>query len=547
VNKIVAALLLICSCSHAELLQSVVQGVVRQPNGWSVPVPFFYGETLDPQNAAGAKYTMRLCLDDASWNCASGNSVTVNANITLPNLGACVENFPYCSQWTWQPPAGKIGSVTPRDGQYHNLYVWAISQLGDSSANDKHADFSPISFKWDSANDNLAEDYTPDLSSSTPATPSQFAVWADASQTYSVGGSGNTVCTVSGTTIKDDGVVGYFVKKHNIPCANVQVVTLGNTTDTISVARFNSIFQSKLQALPSTIQYNVVGWMRPNVVIGAGSGTCEDDGGTSLCYGISGWLTMYPIANGAEPAGSYCIQRTTGLGAGPQNPWFNSGSNATPYDTYSVRPTIMLAAGTCPTCTTSANASNTWVESVTTMTAVIDAATGAIATNPTGNVEIAYTTDPVRGGTAASYPPSVSGSALSEYLNYLLLGSYANQVTPNVTSGISTNVLMYYNSSDIWNYPNIDFIPGAGMGYSVTSYSARTLPGGTGQTPWISWLGGGTGGVTGTPAVAASGTGVEPCESLPMKMMSPELFTQYYVTGWDVLQAAWKRSAIRGT
>jgi hypothetical protein len=109
-----------------------------------------------------------------------------------------------------------------------------------------------------------------------------------------------------------------------------------------------------------------------------------------------------------------------------------------------------------------------------------------------------------------------------------MLGSFADPAPGPVSM---RNILLYDQSEPTWSYRDPSFIPGAGIGFSVTSFSGD-LPSDGIQTNASSWLQQG--------AVAAEGSAVEPCELLVYKFPDPALVIPNYTQGQTVIEALWK-------
>lgn len=553
-NKILILFLLgisslYAACPTGEILQSNVSLPYAQPNGGTIPLGSFAGQTVDQTNACNT-YIMRVCLDPASWPdfpCSTGQSTTVTANCpinTAQGSGTCNTTQ---NHYSWSPSSGNVGTINPADGLAHIVHFVAISQLSPGSG-DIESSASPIGFTWDTGASNFLRYETPILTSSIPFTASQIAVIANSSDTYSIGSAGTTICTtVEGQTLKDDGVAGYFIQKHSIPCGNAHSITTP-VTDTITFANYKTALDTILTGLGAGIQAITLAWNRPNIVAGGSASTFANCVSTGTlhqpCYGISGLTMMYRTLGGIEPTGAKCIQQTYGLGWGPENPWFNSGTNSTPRTSFNVLPTIMLVGATCPTCTSN-NIGQPFVESFTVAKAVIDTAL-TTPTNPSGTGQIAYTTNINKSPIFLGEPPaSFANGFLDPHFNVANIGTFASPATPDVTQGIKANSLLYYQGSSAWTYDGagvnqLNAVAGAGLATSYTSVSANILDVGGAQTTYASWFGSGNGTMSGTPMVASIGTAVEPCTAGYYKELNADLFIKYYGAGWDVLQAAWK-------
>lgn len=533
--------------AQAEVLQGLVNVVVRQPNGGTNAIPSIWMEARDGSSPSTG-YQVRVCVDDSSRTCTSGNVEILTCNLDYPNITVAGTE---CYM-----PIGTIGAIDLKDGKQHYIYPWAISHVS-TPANDILIDYAnyknpnlsgnccgfPV--RWDSVHSNLAETYVPpSLASSTPATAGQFAILVDTGQSVSTGTtSGNLVCaggtTASGSTaIYDDGLAGIWMKAHGAACSQVFEAAVNGSASIMTEAAFNAAWGTQLTRLPATFQYIAVAWFKPNIISGPSPQLYQ--------YGLSGFLTMLPITGGGTPAASACLGTVYGLGQAEANPWFNSGANSTPLTTAHIRPTIMLAAAVCPTCTHSPNATNNtnvWNADGPTFKSLVTAATAAIGSNPGGMVaQLVYPAgEPQRVYWGVEYTPQLNGTAISPDFTMSLLGSAASPVaaTP-VTSGTLTNNILYGEGSASWTYDStFGFKAGAGVFFSLTSTAGGND---LNQTPLVSAFGASTGygAVTGVPAVGAGGTAVEPCQSLTRKEVDPYLFLQYYTAGFDFIQSFYK-------
>lgn len=548
--------------ANAEVLQGALSIVGRQPSIIG-PAPAIYGQVGDRTDLS-QQYTVVLCVDDSTQACVTTNSVTLTANCTASGtLGSGSNGTTTCglaspaNHFYWTIPAS-VGSVNLHDGNDHTVYGWARAK----STSDILIDFmggggsgtgnAPFHIRYDVATGNLFPQYTAPTTAPTALDPNKIAVWADTSQTFSVGSAGATVCaggsTGSGSTaIKDDGIVGYFIQQHSIPCANVFEVTLGALSDNISQATFNSTFGTLMDAMSASIQWYAVGWERPNVVqLTRGTGpNCEPVGGSPKdCASFVGYMTMYSnmSPHGTMPAYTDCFGKSYGVGKSIDNPWFNTG-NGTPFTTNSVRPTWLLPGAICTggCSNSSTNTNKTWAENFNAGKLVIDAAIAGRNSNPTGVSNVSYSSPGTHAET--EWSPSSNGTVLNPKVTSTLLGTYAAPTSVDVTSGTcSANCIFYDNDSQSFKFTNISFAPGAGFFTMSGSVGGGIVTGGSGQTAAIAALVAQSttaGGVNGNPAVLASGTNVEPCEYVTGKQISPDLFMSLISKGWEYGPAAW--------
>ncbi len=118
-------------------------------------------------------------------------------------------------------PDGNIGTSwgtggkDPQDGQQHMFYFNMVS-LSHGKVGCVAGSGWP--YKWNLLHGVPDYTYQPIKDFKSGANPSTLAVIANTADTYSVGFKGNTVCTVNGTALKDDGIAGYYIQKYGIPC-----------------------------------------------------------------------------------------------------------------------------------------------------------------------------------------------------------------------------------------------------------------------------------------------------------------------------------------
>lgn len=551
----ILALVLSSHVFAVETIQGVMNSIWAQAQTGDAPLGSYGFQVVDKSGAFNS-YVVRVCLslasvNDATWNCAGGGqSTTFIANCPLGSVTGCGTSQ---NHGTWSPSSGVVGSLDPRDGQDYAVHFWVIAKGGDTQLLDVQVDNSPQYFTWDAGNSTFLRYDIPITTTSTPMTAAKLGVMVNRSDPYSIGSAGADVCVSGADHVKDDGVAGYEILAHSIPCANAIIASM-TVADEITVANFNTAWQTGLNSWGSGIQGVAIGWFRPTVVTGGSATTipnCESQGTKQPCYGMAAWVTMYPNTNGVEPTGTACVQQTYGLGWGPDNPQFNNGTSSTYWtgnNSTSIRPAMMLAAGTCAACSTSNNTASTWTANFATMKAAIDAAVAAKTTNPSGTAQLSIV------GTTYSWnqaiPPSALNSGIDSHLTTTRLGTAASPVTSHITAGTTTNCLYYNNGSQSWNYDTagsgtqLNCSSGVGYAEGLGSVTGQALTGGNLQTPYHSWLGGNVstnvGGFTGTPMVAAGGTAVEPCEAVALKHPSPLLFLSYYTAGWTVNEAMWK-------
>ncbi len=511
VQALLVVLFLQCAgCSRAQPLGEDFVGVISMVFPADMTL---YGAVLDRNNRANDSIQVQVCWDDPTFKNNCDKPVTANT-VGAPYLSCAGKSV--CHGFQYLPPVAAVGNVRPRDGKDHLMYVRSLSQK-NPGIGDKPLMGSPWPFTFrDGA---VAAMWTPNLETApSRLTAAQLALFANSQDPYSVGSSGATVCTVNGTAVRDDGVVGYYAKRHMVPCANVFVVSLP-VTDYITQSNLESTVLAT--HLSASIQAVALGWVRPAQILPS----VRSDGPRSMSA---------VVANGSWVKGSLgsCGGERTSAWTeddGPVNPYFNSASKA-PFTDHRLRPTMLLAGETCPTCAANRDTyRGPWLADVPTAKATIDAAVAAVDTNPTGgNIYWALTADTIRSQTALFVSPLVLGRGLSPRVYAQVLGSHAAPYPADISS---KNILVYDEGAAHWNYPGATFLPGAGIGFAVTSTSGY-LPYDHNQTNVASWLQAG--------AVAAYGNAVEPCHQWIYKSPDPVILVANYLQGQTVVEALWK-------
>ncbi len=522
----------------------------KDVNANSVAAGTINGQARDMDNA-GLKIKIRACVDDSSANCKagiSGNFVEVMADEGYPDITQNGDN------WNFQVGViGTVGSINVKDGNYHTWYIYAVSPTSDDATHNMPVDFagrnssaltgSGIGFPvaWDIANNNLKEDYLPDLSASSAIQVAQLATIVDTNSAASVGSAGATVCaggtTATGSTaIKDDSYVGYWASKYSFPCNQIYEVawTVG-VNQLVSSATFISVMDSTLRALPSTIQYIGLGWLRPLGVTGTGNSG----------WAISGYTMMYlKLSSGAPPSGSTCLDDVTRAPGQsfPLNDFLNSGTNNTPFTTYGIRPVVMMAAAKCTTPCSNNAAANAWVDDPTvSWKNLVDASFSERNSNTSGTVaQVPWTSDSNGGLAAYQFPPYLAGSVISPNVNYKLIGTQSAPSNQNPTAGTAAGNIFYANGTATNTFQSTFAAAPGGLYTNDRSFSGALD---SSMTPSIAAMYVGTGGLTATPPFEASaGTIAEPCESSYRKRVNSPAYLRYLFAGWPVGTAYWKSS-----
>jgi len=556
----------VCNPSPGECLQGYVS-VTRQPSAITIVSPPFVWVQAHDLNNNSATYSVRFCVDVAfPWWCPAGtpNSVTISANSNGTG-GSGANGY-------WAIPA-TVGSINLKDGARHYLSPWAISRSGDTQTNDLLMDFArvggPFPIQWDSANSNLMPDFSGVPRPVTPISPQRSQLFINSNDPCSIGTAGpntacggntpgNVLCAVNGAPVYDNGFAGAFLTAYpGLSCSNAIIVSLP-VQDAITFAQGKSVMGPAIAGESMSMAAQLFTWVQPNIVVGNGAApqvtSCNGQGGTSACYAFAGLGAMWPATLDIEPiripGTSACIQRPFGqcLGEGIPSPVFNNPVRSPA--ALGFRYTIMASATACAHpwncvsgCDSAHIAAGGFTANVPAMQAIISN-TQTTPSDPAGvNVQIPWTTDPVRGGAmAGEYAPWLTGNSISPNVAFSQLGSRSSMVSinPVPSSGFQSGVLTYPVGSNQYHFTALSMVPGGGLGYAVTSYGAQFASAGNDQA-WIgAWmLSPANGGPTGIPAVAAGGEAVEPAEIISRHMFYPDLFAFYYSRGHTICEAFW--------
>ena len=503
ITRIINLLLLCVTCISAFAVEDL-RGTLYMVYPADVT---FYGRVHDVNNNTLIGFLVQVCWDDPTFTNNCDQPVTADQT-DLP-YDTC--SGASCNGFHYPIPTSAVGSVLPRDGNQHLMYVKVISKANPGPG-DKPIDGSPWPFIFKSGV--VGPMWTANLEATpTRLTASQLAILVNSQDPYGVGSTGNVVCTVKGVAIKDDGVAGYYAKRHNVPCANIAVISVPVVQTTTQALFFSSILPA-VQALPASIQTIAIAWVQPSVV------------GYNIGYRPQSISAA--VANAGLVTGTGCVGGAPGLGYGPINPYFNSSSQA-PYTDHHLRPTMMLAGEICPACTPTNNFSAQWYADFPTAKAFIDSAIAGTDTNPSGgNIYWTIMGDLTRDQSSLLVSPLELGNGLTPYAYSQVLGTFPQ---PHSRTVSAKNILLYEESAPNWNYASPTFIPGAAIGYSVTS-SSGWLPSDGNQTTAASWMSLG--------AVGAFGNGVEPCELLTYKSLDPALVIPNYTQGQSLVESLWK-------
>jgi hypothetical protein len=470
---------------------------------------------LDQSNPANYTYQVQVSVDDPTYS--NGNQTTIAGNV-----GGKAGAF----------AAGTVGTVDMNDGNQHTVYFQCLSQ---ASGPNYSLQGSPLPYKY--VDGNVAQAYTVNLGS--PAgrlAAGQLAILVNANDPYGIGSSGSMVCSASSvaygsTAILSDGVVGFYVQQHGVPCSNVYVVALGTPAQTISQAKFTSTVGPAIEAMATTrcnggannCEAAAIGWVEPSAVVPAGVSYMEMSmTGAVSVNAIYTDSIIYNNTGGSIKGGGSFAQT---------NPYFNT-TTATPYTSYGIRPAMMLAAETCPSGCTNANATG-WQPSVSQMNKVVAAAVAGADHPPAGklNCSASITTDTGYGELAAFISPNSYGSGMSSACNTQILGTAASPVSPGITE---SNNLYYIQGAAQWSNSTGTFAAGS-IFIDFSSYGGQFPQGSQALAVW---------GLT-QGAVAVAGMAYEPGPvDLPRKYPEMDIVIPNYTQGQTVIEALWKGTLV---
>jgi hypothetical protein len=428
------------------------------------------------------------------------------------------------------------GTKNLQDGTQHTLYFSMDTKTQGTLTNCTGTGW-PYKFNVSrSANDYTYPLYT---SAARGATPENLGVVANVSDPYSIGSTGTTICTVNGTPIKYDGVVGFYVARYAIPCSHVHTITASAASHVIPQAAMEAAYATLSPAFGPDEQFLALGWMFPTMINGITSvgtaGTVNGGEGTMS-------VQAYFATGGA-------IVTTTTIGASSRvvpgdftlaNAYFHSDST-TPFTDCNLRPTMMLAWAKCSDfrtpslCADGRNVGSKpgdWVPNMTAAKAGIDASFHARDTNP-------------RGGSIFLMNNALDQSRSVGYLmaSRLAFGKRTAVAPPslNVTTTVLTNATTTINSTGILGYelaapnPNVasaPFFVARGTGYMIARTSTSGDLEGANQAPVTLYLLYG--------AAFSCGAGYEPHGMITTKYPEMLLLMSGYTRGMTAVEAVWK-------
>jgi len=476
------------------------------------------------QDAGTFTYTVHVYADDATKTSSTdvvNLSVAAGSNTTYAITGATFGT----------------GSKNLQDGQQHTIYFSMDTQTLGTIA---PAAGDAWLYKWNVAGGVADYSYPLYLNSGRGATAAKMALVFNPNDPYSVGVSGSTVCTVGGTAVKSDGVVGSYVNTWGVPCANVHkfATAWSSTTTDITATQFASDYAAITPAFSASEQYIALGFMLPVRVTGI---TATGNAGTisNEIMSITG-----AFANGGAMIAPATLTASGGVLAGGEhlqgNPMFRTAS-LTPFTTYGKRPCVMLAwakcdgGGTGENCSTvgSTGVAGNWTADIATAQAGITAAKNAVNTNPTGG-QIYVQSNSTDFGRSNGYGLA---SPLA-FGNQTVIAPASLNVT--TTALISTSSLITQTS--LLGYelaaagpstasPNTPTMVAAGTAYMMARTSSSGMLAGGFQTPATWYLLKG--------AVLSAGAINEPYGLLSIRFPEMMLFQSRYTRGATAIEAAW--------
>jgi uncharacterized protein (TIGR03790 family) len=518
-KSLILFLIAILPAHAVEALYCEIWGVIGGAASSAIPTGDLYAYAVD-LNGVYSSYSFVVCVDSTS-NCSS----PMTANLSTPNTTSSYTG----NQANYAIPSGTVGSITPKDGNRHYLYAYAVSQTTFGNvlcAGGGGFAGTTYPFRWSGSTVAPIYDVVREPVPSRGITNLTLAIVVNINDPYSAGASGSVVCpggtTGSGSTaILNDGVAGLYVAKRSIPCSSVFEAAIGTPTQQLTDTQFNSLIAPTIAAIPSTFQGLALAWVIPAIICPHVQGCNYGNAITSVAA-----IQQTLVPNAVVLGGSAGMIDT----ATPSNPYFNTPS-ATPYTTYSLRPTVLLVGATCSGCTTSSTI-GTYAPSVAAYSAELNTSAGGDNTDPTGNAYWVYTGDYNRNQLAMNASLlTTTGSFVPTDVTVAVLG---NSTTPTSSQVTSTNILGYVEGAASWTAASPSYENGS-LCYSLTSESGALPSGGT-QTSMAWWLSNTS---TGNGCTITYGTVSEPVITAH-KYPNLEIYLRNLADGLTVIESAWK-------
>lgn len=290
-----------------------------------------------------------------------------------------------------------------------------------------------------------------------------------------------------GVIVNDDdpdsvAIAAYYLEKRSIPAANLIHVRFKPGSSRMSREAFINIKRRVDRATPKAVQAFALTWAQP--------------------YQVDCMSITSAFAFGFDPA--YCANTCQPT---RPSPYFNS-SVARPYATYTMRPTMSLAAA-----------------SVADAKRLIDRGVASDHSNPAGTAYLLSTSDKARNVRAAGF----------DELRTQMHAIIPTEIVQADTLARKKDVMFYFTG--LTQVPALDsntFLPGA-IGDHLTS-AGGVLFGGS-QMSSLKWLEAG--------ATGSYGAVVEPC-NYPNKFPVPAVVMAHYLMGETLIEAYWKSVQMPG-
>jgi uncharacterized protein (TIGR03790 family) len=277
-------------------------------------------------------------------------------------------------------------------------------------------------------------------------------------------------------------IAAYYREKRGIPAANLIHVRFKPGRSSLSREEFVNLKRRVDRTTPKNVQAYALTWAQP--------------------YRVDCMAITSAFAFGFDPA--WCAN---GCKPTQPSPYFNS-SVARPFETYTIRPTMSLAAA-----------------SVAEAKQLIDRGVASDGSNPAGTAYLVSTSDKARNVRAAGY------ATLRTQMQRILP---IEIVEANALENKS-DVMFYFTG--LPHVPSLDsnrFLPGA-IGDHLTSAGGELFGGS--QMSSLAWLQAG--------ATGSYGAVVEPC-NFPAKFPVPGVVMAHYLQGETLIEAYWKSVQMPG-
>jgi len=277
----------------------------------------------------------------------------------------------------------------------------------------------------------------------------------------------------------------YYQSARNIPDKNMIHVSFEPGQSFMDAKAFEAIFREVRNKTPGKIQGYVVTWLKP--------------------YRVGCMSITMAFASGYDEG--FCPKKVAGLKCKiPKDNPFYAQHGVKPWDSYQLRPTMVLAAA-----------------SFESAKALIDRGVSSDSSLPAGTAYLLSTSDINRNVRARTYEDTLS-AWYRDKLNIEILKQ---------DSVKHKNDVMFYftGMAHVKHLETLGFLPGA-VADHLTSFGGRMKSADQGgQMSSLRWLEAG--------ATGSYGTIMEPC-NFPMKFPDPNIFLDYYLFGESLLFSYWK-------